>query len=690
MRRLTLLSLLLAVWTVLGASPILAEKPQRGVAVTPAAPETVSIAGDYWALIIGIDQYRHDPEVPRLATAVRDAQAVREVLVQRYGFTRDHVLELINGQATRENIEDALFQLRKKAGADDSVFIYYAGHGQMDQEDQIGYWVPVEGKANKPGTYISNARIRDEIGKMKAKHVYLVADSCFSGSLFARGGTMPPINDKFFANMYKNRSRWGLTSGMNEPVSDEGKGGHSIFAYFFLKMLKENTDPYLVPSQIYASVGPLVGRNADQQPRSQALQNANDEGGQFVFRLASASGGPLPSAKPAMPSLSTPPVKDVDVSGYADLDAVARLAEKREAAWGTVQAFAGKTGVSKDKRLAAIEKFLSDFADDNPHASEAEALKQQITAEMVVSKAPAYEAPRQLEREITGKDGAPMVLISEGSFWMGSTEDEIERVVDECTRVTKKEDQCRGWFKPEQPRHQVTLDRFYLDVYETTNRLFEKFVTATGYQTTAEREGNAKAFVEGKGWQEVSGASWRQPEGGTTVMASSRREHPVVSVSWDDAAAYCRWGGKRLPTEAEWEYAARAGTQTRTWWGNGHPGSRRVANINDESAKNLLGGYLAGYDDGYARTAPVGSYEANPWGLHDIIGNAAEWTADWYGGYSGGQDRNPRGPSSGQYRVVRGGSWLASPFYVRSADRFGAPPAVRIALIGFRCAQDAH
>ena len=270
-----------------------AENPKRGVAVVPqVAAGSLPITGDYWALIIGIDQYQH---VPKLQSAVKDAQAVREVLVQRYGFGRDHVIELINGQATRERIENALYEVRKKTGPNDSVFIYYAGHGQIDQEDQIGYWVPVEGKAQSPGTFISNARIRDEIGRMKAKHVYLVADSCFSGTLFASGRALPPLNDKFFQRLYANKSRWGLTSGMNEPVTDQGKDGHSVFAYFFLKLLKENKDPYLVPSHIYDQIAPLIGRNTDQQPRSEPLQNAGDEGGQFVFRLASTSGGPVPA-----------------------------------------------------------------------------------------------------------------------------------------------------------------------------------------------------------------------------------------------------------------------------------------------------------------------------------------------------------------------------------------------------------
>nr|MBI3612801.1 ankyrin repeat domain-containing protein [Nitrospirota bacterium] len=262
---------------------------ERGVVVSPQVlANNVPIVGQYWALVIGIDKYQH---VATLDTAVRDATAVRDTLIKRYGFSRERVIELLNEKATRANIEDALFQLSQQAGPEDSVFIYYAGHGQIDLKSQRGYWVPVEGLAQSTGTFVSNARIRDDLSAMQAKHVYLVADSCFSGTLFAKTRTLPPLNDKFFARLYETKSRWGLTSGMNEPVADQGMSGHSVFAYFFLKLLNENSEPYLIPSQIYDRLAPLVSRNADQQPRSQPLQGAGDEGGQFVFRLNSIAGG---------------------------------------------------------------------------------------------------------------------------------------------------------------------------------------------------------------------------------------------------------------------------------------------------------------------------------------------------------------------------------------------------------------
>jgi formylglycine-generating enzyme required for sulfatase activity len=225
-----------------------------------------------------------------------------------------------------------------------------------------------------------------------------------------------------------------------------------------------------------------------------------------------------------------------------------------------------------------------------------------------------------------------------------------------------------------------------------TNHLFAKFIEVTGHHTRSEKEGSAYALVEGKRWQTMKGVNWRQPEGGATVFASNRAEHPVVSVSWEDADAYCRWAGKRLPTEAEWEYATRAGTQTKYWWGHGSPGARKVANIADESLERPDPGWaiMVGYDDGYVRTAPVGSFEPNPFRLFDMTGNVSEWTADWYDEdyYRTSPERNPKGPSSSNYRVLRGGSWANQPVFVRSAARDRVPPAARGDTLGFRCAQD--
>jgi hypothetical protein len=288
-RRWSLLWISLLLVTALGLIGLVglpgeARAQQRDLVALPkAAPGSLAIEGDYRALLIGIDDYQ---KAPKLGTAVKDIAGVRDVLVTRYGFTLDKITLLINEQATRTNIEHELYNLGQLAKANDSVFIYYAGHGQYDEEGRLGWWVPVEADPKNPGTFITNSSIRDYIDGMKARHVYLVADSCFSGTLFGKSRGLPPINDQFYARLYAKRSRWGLTSGGNEPVADGGRAGHSIFAYHFINLLRDNIDPYLIPSAIYDRIAPSIANNAEQTPRSEPLKGAGDEGGQFIFRLA--------------------------------------------------------------------------------------------------------------------------------------------------------------------------------------------------------------------------------------------------------------------------------------------------------------------------------------------------------------------------------------------------------------------
>ncbi|HEY6085846.1 MAG TPA: caspase family protein, partial [Nitrospira sp.] len=277
--------------------PLQAIAASRGAspAVKAVAGE-VALEGDYWALIIGINDYQ---SAPKLRTAVADAQGMRQVLVERYGFKPEKIRVLLNGDATRSRIEGAFVKMAREASPSDSVLVYYAGHGQNSDDNQLAWWVPVEGNLDEPGTWILDAAIRNYVAAMRARHVYVIADSCFSGNLFAQTRALPTVTDKYYAKLYAKRSRWGLTSGSNEPVADQGKDGHSVFAYHLIKFLKENDEPYLVPSRIADHVIPLVARNAEQMPRSQPLQGANDEGGQFVLQLASTARGLEDQAKKA-------------------------------------------------------------------------------------------------------------------------------------------------------------------------------------------------------------------------------------------------------------------------------------------------------------------------------------------------------------------------------------------------------
>ena len=259
-----------------------------------------------------------------------------------------------------------------------------------------------------------------------------------------------------------------------------------------------------------------------------------------------------------------------------------------------------------------------------------------------------------------GSLGPKMVWIPAGTFRMGDIQG--------------------GGGSDEKPVHRVSVSRFAMGVYEVTVGEFRQFVNATGYKTEAEKGDGCYTFNNGGLWNKVRNANWRNPN------FSQNDNHPVVCVSWNDATAYAKWlsqqTGKeyRLPSEAEWEYAARAGTTTKYWWGN--TASHEYANYGTD---NCCSGLAKGKDR-WKYTAPVGSFEPNPFGIYDTVGNVWEWCADsWHGSYKGA-------PTDGQVwrggdenrRVLRGGSWNYTPGYARTANRNWNDSDVRIDNLGFR------
>jgi sulfatase modifying factor 1 len=258
----------------------------------------------------------------------------------------------------------------------------------------------------------------------------------------------------------------------------------------------------------------------------------------------------------------------------------------------------------------------------------------------------------------------------------------------------------------EGPVREVRLSPFRLDACTVSNASFSRFARETGYLTDAETMGTAFVFagflpddfpptrgvVDAPWWREVEGADWTHPEGPATDL-DGREDHPVVQVSWNDAQAYCAWSGLRLPTEAEWEYAARGGlVQQRFPWGRSlMPGG--------EHRMNVFQGRFPAVNttkDGYAGTAPVTAFPANGFGLHNMTGNVWEWTADrwsttWHR-TSPDARTDPRGPEVGERRALRGGSYLCHASYCwryRTSARMGSTPDSSTGNVGFRCAADA-
>lgn len=256
----------------------------------------------------------------------------------------------------------------------------------------------------------------------------------------------------------------------------------------------------------------------------------------------------------------------------------------------------------------------------------------------------------------------------------------------------------------EGPVRRVTLDPFWIDAHAVSNEEFGVFVDDTGYTTEAERFGwsfvfggllpddfpDTRAVAAAPWWRQVFEADWRRPEGPHSTI-DERGDHPVIHVSHNDALAYCEWAGTRLPTEAEWEYAARGGLEQCEFpWGDElEPDGEHRMNVWQGTfpAENTLA-------DGYAGTAPVDAYEPNGYGLFNTTGNVWEWCADWFHPDHHTRERrtNPRGPSRGENRVTRGGSYLCHASYCqryRVPARNSLTPDSSLGNTGFRCVRDA-
>ncbi len=313
-----------------------------------------------------------------------------------------------------------------------------------------------------------------------------------------------------------------------------------------------------------------------------------------------------------------------------------------------------------------------------------------------ITAAPAWAAeplPGRLENSL----GMKFVLIPDGEFMMGSEEspDALARAYQgyERARFLKIADEA--------PVHRVRISKpYYLGESEVTVGQFRRFLQASGYTPESEADGTGAygynpaydpaTTVRGDAFEGRNPAySWRN------TGFPQADDHPVVNVTWNDAVAMAGWLSKteghvyRLPTEAEWEYAARAGTRTRYHTGDDPQSLLKAANVFDADAaqnwKKWASYALAGHD-GYAFTSPVGAFAPNAFGLYDMHGNAWEWTADWHDElyYASSPVDDPKGPATGVVRVRRGGSWHTWSFYARSSFRNWNAPGTRYTLVGMR------
>ena len=675
-----LLSLAAAV-SIWMPGPMWAAEPARDLGVVtlqvPGQSPTGPLYGQSHALVIGASQYVGG--WPRLPGVPGDVQAV-ERLLTRQGF---QVRTVMN--PTRDQLDSALRSFAATYGLSDNnrLLVYFAGHGHTlttRQNKRLGYIVPVDAprpdqdEAGFRRMAYSMENFEQLSRQIEAKHALFVFDSCFSGTVFrSRSGVPDAISSKTDKPV-----RQFITAGdENQPVPDE-----SIFRRQLERALGPdaeadlNGDGYITGTELGSFLEDTVTQYSkkSQTPRWGKLSDPDLDRGDFVFLN--------PARLERVPTVRRPG----DATGVNLVDLERESSTRREwAQWQTrMQADFDKIatfGGSADLQAKAWERFLVTWAEDNPLSADDEALRGQAQQRLV----PAREAARQPVQVVQGsasgkacRECPETVLLQAGSFQMGSPAGEAGRDSDEG------------------PVHTVRIGyRLAVGKTHVTKGEFAAFVNATGYRTEAEQGDGCYGWT-GTKWEKRTNFNWR------SVGFEQGSDHPVVCVSWNDTQRYIGWlneksvvKGWRLLSEAEYEYAARAGASTRYWWGDDSDNSKQCAFANgaDQSAKRNVPGAsswtTASCDDGYVYTSPVGGFKGNGWGLQDMAGNAWSWTQDCNSAtYDGAPtDGSAVNPSSCSLRVLRGGSWDSSPRRLRSAVRGGDAPDGGSDYTGFRLAR---
>ena len=624
------------------------------ISVSTSAGEHIELYNASYALVIGNGNYTNgwDP----LPGALQDVKEVAETL-KTHGFNVTLKTDL-----TADEFEDAFLTFVLEHGADEAnrLLFYYAGHGYtlpLANEQERGYLVMVdapEPDSDKLGFVRESVNMETLVGESKAilaRHVLFLFDSCFSGTILnARDRVRPEsISDNI-----RYPVRQFITAGRaNEPVPDR-----SVFKTAFLDLIDGRAaepfrDGYITGAELGLYLKNQVPiYNEAQHPQYGKIQDPKLDKGDFVFVLPRRNLDELPTHA-TLHITSTPSGATVYLNG-------APIGET------PLRAYEIDTGIRRVKQVDIGLEFPG-------YKSRVKniTLKGGQNVPWNVPLEPAFA------QQIIGQDGAEMVLIPAGEFQMGS--DDIN---------------ANDFGKPV---HTVYVDAFYMDTYEVTNAQFKAFVDANPQWQRDNipdkyHDGNYLLFWNGNNYSSGTGNS------------------PVVCVSWYSAMAYAQWAGKRLPTEAEWEKAARGGLVGKTYpWGNSAPDGTQC-NFADVTLANFIANRnitdMAGIvtddnvNDGHAfPPAPVGSYPANGYGLHNMAGNVYEWCLDeWDAAF---YERSPhRNPVAGGWvgdgfakvqthnaRVLRGGCWNSEAQNLRVDFRLGSAPTFSYVAIGFRCAR---
>ncbi len=633
MKRLLPLFLLMLMPAVL--APFAVSGAERGIGVTlrPPQGQPFRLYEDSYALVVGNGRYTKgwDP----LPGALQDADDVAAAL-ERNGFS-----VTLKKDLTRSAFQGALSEFSTKFGAkpENRLLFYYAGHGYtqtLSTGEELGFLVMTDAPAPDQDPYgfrlasVDMQSIVTEARIMNAKHVLFMFDSCFSGSILNLRERVVP---QTVSDNVKYPVRQFITAGRaNEPVPD-----HSVFKQAFLNLLEGRErepipDGYITGEELGLFLKNKVPEyNPAQHPQYGKIRDPRLDQGDFVF--LAQQGAEWSEPEPPGPKPGRLYVRTVPSNAAVRLLNIApRFSQGMELAAGRYHLEVSAEGYEEHEEWIDLG------------AGEDRDVEIRLTAVPKQAPPAADAVPGKTWTEpVTGME---FVYVPGGCYEMGSPSGEKDRDSDEGLV------------------HEVCVDGFWMGKTEVTNGQFRKF---KGGHDSGDYQGNS-----------LNGD-----------------DQPVVEVSWEEAKAFAQWltrqggggGSFRLPTEAEWENACRAGTRTARFWGDDPDEACRYANVADRTAKRRWSDWtIHDCDDGYAVTAPVGSFRPNAFGIYDLLGNVWEWCEDWYDkdAYSKHARNNPIVDASGSNRVGRGGSWDLGPRFVRCANRYLISPGDGNFNLGFR------
>ena len=615
------------------------------VLVRDQAGKQVGLYRQSYALLVGVSNYTAG--WPDLESVPRELKQIERVL-QGQGFTTEKVS---NPDASQLRRAFDAFIDRYGFDPNNRLLFYFAGHGYT-RHGTKGYLVPADApdpRQDERGFLrksLDMAQIIAWTRRIEAKHALFLFDSCFSGTVFKQRAL--PDRPPHITALTSAPVRQFITAGS----AGETVPAKSVFAQVFVDAIEHrladlDRDGFVTGTELGVHLQAKVPRHARQTPQFGKHPDYELARGDFVFEV----GAPIPP-KPQSARLT---VRSNVVGDTVYVD------ERRYGPTGpsSIELPPGehRVRVEKDGYGPWEERVVLG-------AGERRTLRASLTR--------APDPPRPTvpagDRGRKPTTAADFVWIEGDCFQMGSPTTETGRYDDER-------------------QHRVCVEDFWLGSHEVTVGEFRRFVQATNYRTEAEREDGCY-YWDGE-WKKDKDRNWRSPG------FEQGDRHPAVCVSWNDAQAYIDWlnrqgqAGFRLPSEAEWEYAARAKTQTARFWGEAPDDACQYANVADKTAKITYGYWTVhACTDGYVHTAPAGQFRPNPFGLYDLLGNVWEWTcSDYDADYGGAEKTCATKGNSGARRVVRGGGWSDDPRNVRSAYRTRGPPDTRFSNIGFRLAR---